>query len=109
MSTTTPEAGPQAATLRIAVDIGGTFTDVAAFDEASGQLLLGKWSSTPRDLVEGILRAISAAGGDLADTVAQLQSTLTTARMQRLNARLARGVPAFRAAATHLRRSGLVR
>src|SRR5919199_3631909 len=66
MSTMTPEAGPQAATLRIAVDIGGTFTDVAAFDEASGHLLLGKWSSTPRDLVEGILRAIDQAGGDLA-------------------------------------------
>ena len=28
--------------LRIAVDIGGTFTDMAAFDEASGQLLFGK-------------------------------------------------------------------
>src|SRR5579884_2243950 len=66
MSTITPEAGTQTATLRIAVDIGGTFTDVAAFDESSGQLLLGKWSSTPRDLVEGILRAINAAGGDLA-------------------------------------------
>jgi N-methylhydantoinase A len=26
---------------RMAADIGGTFTDVAAFDEASGQLLLG--------------------------------------------------------------------
>jgi hypothetical protein len=68
MSTTTPEAGAQTATLRIAVDIGGTFTDVAAFDESSGQLLLGKWSSTPRDLVEGILRAIAAAGGDLLAT-----------------------------------------
>src|SRR5215204_1838272 len=53
-------------TLRIACDIGGTFTDVAAFDEASGRLLLGKWSSTPRDLVEGILLAIDEAGGDLA-------------------------------------------
>src|SRR6476646_7561355 len=66
MSTTTPDGGPQAATLRIAVDIGGTFTDVAAFDESSGQLLLGKWSSTPRDLVEGILRAITAADAELA-------------------------------------------
>jgi N-methylhydantoinase A len=66
MSTMTPEAGPQTATLRIAVDIGGTFTDVAAFDESSGQLLLGKWSSTPRDLVEGILRAITAADAELA-------------------------------------------
>jgi N-methylhydantoinase A len=66
MSTMTPEAGPQTATLRIAVDIGGTFTDVAAFDESGGQLLLGKWSSTPRDLVDGILRAITAADAALA-------------------------------------------
>src|SRR4051795_3940542 len=66
MSTMTPEAGPQTATLRIAVDIGGTFTDVAAFDESGGQLLFGKWSSTPRDLVEGILRAITAADAELA-------------------------------------------
>src|SRR4051812_25776476 len=54
-------------------------------------------------------QALRAAGRDLADTVARLQATLTTARMQRLNARLARGVPGFRAAATHLRATGLVR
>jgi N-methylhydantoinase A len=59
-----PAAGRR--TLRVAVDIGGTFTDVAAFDEASGQLLLGKWSSTPRDLVAGILLALQQAGADLA-------------------------------------------
>ena len=34
-------------TLRLAADIGGTFTDIAAFDEASGRLLLGKALSTP--------------------------------------------------------------
>ena len=28
--------------LRIAVDIGGTFTDMAAFDETTGELLFGK-------------------------------------------------------------------
>ena len=32
------EVGP----LRIAVAIGGTFTDLAAFDESSGKLLFGK-------------------------------------------------------------------
>src|SRR5438067_3483834 len=66
MTMTTPGAGTATNTLRIAVDIGGTFTDVAAFDESTSQLLLGKWSSTPRDLVEGILRAIAESGGDLA-------------------------------------------
>jgi len=29
-------------TKRLAADIGGTFTDVAALDEATGNLLLGK-------------------------------------------------------------------
>lgn len=53
--------------------------------------------------------ALRAAGPGLADTVARLQATLTTHRMQLLNARLARRVSAFRAAATHLRRTGLVR
>jgi glycine betaine/choline ABC-type transport system substrate-binding protein len=53
--------------------------------------------------------ALRASGPGLADTLARLQGTLTTARMRRLNARLGRGVPAFRAAADHLRRTGLVR
>ena len=39
---------------RITVDIGGTFTDVVGFDEESGALLLGKSSSTPQNLVDGI-------------------------------------------------------
>ena len=34
--------------LRIAVDIGGTFTDLAAFDETSGELLLRQGAVDPR-------------------------------------------------------------
>ena len=37
--------------LRIAVDIGGTFTDLAAFDEAEGGLMFGKALSTHGALV----------------------------------------------------------
>ena len=40
--------------LRIAVDIGGTFTDLAAFDETTGALHFGKALSTHGDLVRGI-------------------------------------------------------
>jgi N-methylhydantoinase A len=40
--------------LRIAVDIGGTFTDLAAFDEVSGALHFGKALSTHGNLVRGI-------------------------------------------------------
>jgi N-methylhydantoinase A len=51
----------------MAADIGGTFTDVAAFDEASGQLLLGKTLSTPSRLVEGISQGVDKAGAKFAD------------------------------------------
>jgi N-methylhydantoinase A len=48
--------------LRLAADIGGTFTDVAAFDETSKRLLLGKSLSTPRAMVEGIEAGVTKAG-----------------------------------------------
>src|SRR3954471_15099935 len=47
---------------RLAADIGGTFTDVAAFDETSGRLLLGKALSTPQALVAGIETGVAKAG-----------------------------------------------
>ena len=53
--------------LRLASDIGGTFTDVAAFDERSRRLLLGKTLSTPRRLVEGINRGVEEAGADIGE------------------------------------------
>src|SRR5229473_2027381 len=54
-------------TLRLAADIGGTFTDIAAFDEASGRLLLGKALSTPDALVEGIETGVAKAGTRFAE------------------------------------------
>jgi N-methylhydantoinase A len=48
--------------LRLGTDIGGTFTDVAAFDEASGKLLLGKSLTTPARLAEGINNGVAKAG-----------------------------------------------
>jgi N-methylhydantoinase A len=50
--------------LRIAADIGGTFTDVAAFDERTGKLTFGKALSTPQRLVEGINAGVEKAGSD---------------------------------------------
>jgi N-methylhydantoinase A len=58
---------PKPQTLRLAADIGGTFTDVAAFDEASGRLLLGKALSTPDALVDGIEAGVAKAGVAFAD------------------------------------------
>jgi N-methylhydantoinase A len=54
-------------TLRLAADIGGTFTDVAAFDEASGRLMLGKVLSTPDALGKGIAEGVAKAGTSFAE------------------------------------------
>ena len=50
--------------LRMAVDIGGTFTDVAMFDARTGELTFGKVLSTPMHLVDGINGAVAKAGSD---------------------------------------------
>jgi hypothetical protein len=50
--------------LRIAVDIGGTFTDLISFDERSGHIQHAKTLTTPRDPVEGILDCIRKAALD---------------------------------------------
>src|SRR5438445_7051981 len=50
--------------LRLAADIGGTFTDIAVFDDRSGELSFGKALSTPQRLVEGINRGVEKAGSD---------------------------------------------
>jgi N-methylhydantoinase A len=54
------------ADVRLAADIGGTFTDIAVFDEKNGQLAFGKVLSTPRHLVEGITAGVEKAGSDYA-------------------------------------------
>ena len=52
---------------RIAVDIGGTFTDMACFDEATGEISFGKALSTHGHLHEGIQHTLDGAGVDLAN------------------------------------------
>ncbi|MGD9538069.1 MAG: hydantoinase/oxoprolinase family protein [Alphaproteobacteria bacterium] len=47
---------------RLACDIGGTFTDLACFDEATGELVVDKSLTTPKDLTRGIENAIGLAG-----------------------------------------------
>jgi len=50
---------------RIAVDIGGTFTDLVMESDAGTRV--SKVLSTPEDLVEGVLGAVEEAGVDLED------------------------------------------
>ena len=44
--------------LQLGIDVGGTFTDLVAFDEETGQTLLVKVPSTPHDPSEGVIDAI---------------------------------------------------
>jgi len=53
--------------IRLAADIGGTFTDIAAFDEQSGELIFGKSLSTPQALVGGIADSINKTDLSLSD------------------------------------------
>src|SRR5262245_10094982 len=64
-----PRSRPGAARsrLRLAVDIGGTFTDIAIFDERTGKLAFAKVLSTPRHLVEGISAGVEKTGIAYAD------------------------------------------
>src|SRR5882757_963782 len=50
--------------LRLAADIGGTFTDIAVFDDRTGKLTFGKTLSTPQRLVDGINAGVEKAGSD---------------------------------------------
>ncbi|MGH6767945.1 MAG: hydantoinase/oxoprolinase family protein [Xanthobacteraceae bacterium] len=50
--------------IRLAADIGGTFTDIAVFDGATGALTFGKVLSTPQRLVDGINAGVTKAGAD---------------------------------------------
>jgi N-methylhydantoinase A len=53
--------GADSSNLRLAADIGGTFTDIAVFDERTGTLTFGKALSTPQRLVEGINAGVEKA------------------------------------------------
>ena len=46
---------------RVGVDIGGTFTDVALIDDATGQIGVAKVPTTPRDFAQGVLAAMEMA------------------------------------------------
>ena len=52
---------PKGATMyNVAVDVGGTFTDVLVFDEETGGLTEGKVLSTPEDPSKGVVEGIEA-------------------------------------------------
>jgi N-methylhydantoinase A len=54
--------------LRVAVDVGGTFTDVCILDEDGGEIRVGKVPSTA-DPIEAVVAGVVDAGIDLRDVV----------------------------------------
>ena len=61
--------------MRLASDIGGTFTDVASFESSSGRLTFGKTLTTPRSLVDGIETGVGKADAAFADASLFLHGT----------------------------------
>jgi N-methylhydantoinase A len=53
-------------TFTIAVDIGGTFTDLVGYDAGTARLLHAKSLTTPQDLVQGVLSCFDKSGADVA-------------------------------------------
>jgi len=81
-------------TFRLAVDVGGTFTDVTLFDPDTGELVSAKAPTTPGDRAVGVLDGIAAAleaAGAKADRVAEVvhgSTTGTNALIERTGARV---------------------
>ena len=80
--------------LRIAVDVGGTFTDVTLWDPRDGRLIPAKAPTTPHDRAVGVLDGIAAAleaAGARPEEVAEVvhgSTTGTNALIERTGARV---------------------
>ena len=61
--------------IRLSADVGGTFTDIAAFNEKTGQFSLGKTLTTPARLVDGIQTGVTKAGTAFSDARLFLHGT----------------------------------
>jgi N-methylhydantoinase A len=60
---------------RIALDIGGTFTDAVAYDELTGEYVAGKSSTTPGNLTGGVFSALETVVADPADLAFAVHGT----------------------------------
>ena len=77
--------------IRIGIDTGGTFTDVVAFDETTGQLTTTKTPSTPADPAEGFIAGVHKVLGLLGkggDALAAVSHGTTVATNQLLEGKV---------------------
>jgi N-methylhydantoinase A len=77
--------------MRVAVDIGGTFTDVVVFDEARSALTLAKTLSTPAELARGVLDGLikTAVRFEEVSTLIHGSTVVVNAIIERKGARTA--------------------
>ncbi len=75
--------------MRLGVDVGGTFTDLVAISE--GSLTTAKVPSTPRDQSQGVMNAIGASGVETGSILALAHgmTVATNALLERRGARTA--------------------
>ena len=67
-------------TYRVGCDIGGTFTDFVLFNETSGEVVIEKCLSTPRDPSESLLTGLEQLkrqAGDYFDAISQIAHAST--------------------------------
>jgi N-methylhydantoinase A len=79
--------------VRVGVDTGGTFTDVVAFDEDTGELATTKTPSTPADPAEGFMQGVAKvldALGVAAEAVTSVCHGTTVATNQLLEGKVGR-------------------
>jgi N-methylhydantoinase A len=81
-------------TCRIGIDIGGTFTDAALVDEATGQVRVVKVPTTPASLAKGFMAAVERGlhadgrGGDAVRLVVHATTVATNALIEGKTARV---------------------
>ena len=74
--------------LLVGVDVGGTFTDLVLFDEATGAVRVAKVPTTVANQANGVLAALAEAGAAPADlkVVVHGTTTATNALLERKGA-----------------------
>jgi N-methylhydantoinase A len=77
--------------LWLGIDVGGTFTDLVLYDEATGAIRLEKTPSTPRDHAEGMMTGIGrlAVALDRVERIAHGTTVATNTALERRGARTA--------------------
>ena len=74
---------------RIGIDVGGTFTDVFAFDGAAGRFEIAKVASTPGAPADGFMSGIDASGAPAGsiETIVHGTTVATNAILERKGAK----------------------